>query len=238
MRMMKTGTTGLDVRRVQAHLHVVVDGVFGPKTEAAVRAFQRVHGLTVDGVVGPQTWNALFPKAKVATSGKPTAKPSSAGARAVVYAESFQGVKEHPAGSNSGPHITDWLRAVDCPPAPWCGAFMHAVLDHIGVKGITSRMRYVPWIVADGRAGVNGFVKVVSIDEARAGDLVCFDWEMNGVADHVGMFTGMFNAGQLVTIEGNTTAEGAAGNQSNGGQVAIRNRPRSTVAAIVRPRYS
>ncbi len=36
-----------------------VDGVFGPKTKAAVVAFQRAQGITVDGIVGPQTWGKL-----------------------------------------------------------------------------------------------------------------------------------------------------------------------------------
>jgi peptidoglycan hydrolase-like protein with peptidoglycan-binding domain len=47
---------------------LTVDGVFGPKTKAAVTAFQRamsaqIHSFAVDGVVGPQTWQALVTEA-------------------------------------------------------------------------------------------------------------------------------------------------------------------------------
>ena len=45
--------------RLQAALHLPVDGNFGPETEAAVRRLQARHGLPVDGIVGPATWNVI-----------------------------------------------------------------------------------------------------------------------------------------------------------------------------------
>jgi peptidoglycan hydrolase-like protein with peptidoglycan-binding domain len=48
-----------DLLRARGHT-VTVDGIFGPRTDAAVRDFQRQKGLTVDGIVGPNTWSALI----------------------------------------------------------------------------------------------------------------------------------------------------------------------------------
>jgi peptidoglycan hydrolase-like protein with peptidoglycan-binding domain len=58
--VLSSGSEGRQVRLLQEALgHVVVDGIFGPETEEAVRNFQASRGLTVDGIVGPQTGVAL-----------------------------------------------------------------------------------------------------------------------------------------------------------------------------------
>lgn len=59
MPTLRRHASGDLVKQVQAKLGVPADGDFGGKTEAAVRAFQREHGLTPDGIVGPTTWAAL-----------------------------------------------------------------------------------------------------------------------------------------------------------------------------------
>lgn len=52
------------VEVVQSVVNTDIDGSFGPKTDTAVKSFQKANGITVDGIVGPQTWEAIFNKLK------------------------------------------------------------------------------------------------------------------------------------------------------------------------------
>jgi N-acetyl-anhydromuramyl-L-alanine amidase AmpD len=55
----RRGSEGEFVKQVQTSLKLDVDGLFGAKTEASVRAFQREHNNVPDGIVGPKTWKIL-----------------------------------------------------------------------------------------------------------------------------------------------------------------------------------
>lgn len=54
-RVLKRPMTGDDVKELQRRLKIKADGAFGKDTEAAVKAFQRKHGLDDDGKVGTRT---------------------------------------------------------------------------------------------------------------------------------------------------------------------------------------
>ena len=58
--ILKVGSKGEDVKKLQAKLGLGADGVFGSGTEAAVKKWQASNGLTADGVVGEGTWTKLF----------------------------------------------------------------------------------------------------------------------------------------------------------------------------------
>jgi putative chitinase len=58
--VLKKGSTGETVKRLQAELGLEDDGVFGPGTESAVKKWQAANGLAADGIVGPKTLAKLL----------------------------------------------------------------------------------------------------------------------------------------------------------------------------------
>jgi len=65
MEMVRSGSSGEAVETLQKKLAAkgfnpgAADGIFGPKTDDALRRFQEAEGLTVDGIAGPNTYAAL-----------------------------------------------------------------------------------------------------------------------------------------------------------------------------------
>ena len=58
--VLKKGAEGDAVRALQKLLGITANGIFSRQTDSAVRNFQNKHGLVVDGIVGEQTWKKLL----------------------------------------------------------------------------------------------------------------------------------------------------------------------------------
>lgn len=136
---------------------------------------------------------------------------------AVKRAVSKIGAKESPPDSNKC-FATDWYGMV----GPWCAMFVCWCFDPPGCAATArgTRWAYVPYIVADAKAGRNN-LKVVTGDPIK-GDWACFDWNNDGEHDHIGIIEkNCKRGGAIPTIEGNTSGSGS---QSNGGQVMRKTR--------------
>lgn len=69
--LLKVGSKGEDVKKLQAKLGLTADGIFGNGTGEAVKKWQAVNGLGADGIVGAGTWAKMFP-----TTTTPTPAPT------------------------------------------------------------------------------------------------------------------------------------------------------------------
>lgn len=143
-----------------------------------------------------------------------------------------KGTKEHPPGSNRGPRVDQYTATTGTPGAPWCAAFQTWAFLAAGrdLRKVGFNCAYCPSWVQTAKAGRGG-LSLVARSEVRPGDVVTFDWEHDGVADHIGMVvTPPDSQGRFTSVEGNT----AIGNDSNGGEVMVRDRTVSQVAAFIR----
>ena len=86
---LRQGSSGAAVKTLQQKLSskgfsLVADGQFGPKTRAAVLAFQRANGLVADGIVGPKTWAKLNAVSTPPSTGGTTTLRQGSKGQAVV----------------------------------------------------------------------------------------------------------------------------------------------------------
>ena len=66
--LLKIGSKGDDVKKLQTKLGLTPDGSFGPNTEKKVKEWQTANGLTSDGIVGDSTWNKMFESSVTSTT--------------------------------------------------------------------------------------------------------------------------------------------------------------------------
>lgn len=138
------------------YLAIVTDGEFGPLTEAAVRSFQRKHGLKDDGIVGPRTWTVLLssrptsigsgfnPRPPSAPEPAPAAPPpvlKEGGVRWMDVAKKETGQHEV-AGKAANPRILEYHAATSLKAksdeVAWCSSFVNWCLARVGIEGTRS----------------------------------------------------------------------------------------------------
>lgn len=146
----------------------------------------------------------------------------------VSYAKKF--VRSAPYGSPN--QFTRWYYGNNT-TAPWCAIFVYYCLAQTGGKELMAgcaNKAYVPTIWNWGAS--KGYNRG-AYSEAKQGDLVIFDWQKDGVADHIG-FALSDHGSYVKTVEGNTSNT----NNGNGGCVQIRTRSKSLVKGYVRLPYN
>jgi hypothetical protein len=149
------------------------------------------------------------------------------GEKALDVSTRFIGVSEEPPKSNKV-MFSNWYGIT----GPWCAMFVTYCMVQAKSKAWKQHERYAycPYILDDAKYNRN-YLRLVSAGQAIAGDVVLYDWDNDGIADHVGIVeVAPFNAKTFRAIEGNTSGT----NPSDGGMVASMQRNVSDVIGFVR----
>ena len=116
---------------------------------------------------------------------------------------------------------------------PWCDIFVSWCAAQAGLQNIIPKNAYVPDRMAYYKK-LNAFYKRGTYTP-KPGDLVLFDFSLNGTPDHIG-FSYEVKGSTLTTIEGNTTKNGESSN-GDGVYKKSRNINSSTILGYCVPAY-
>ena len=111
--LLSYGDTGEAVAAIQAELQITADGIFGPQTEDAVKAFQLAQRMEATGVVDAKTWAALFASNVRFYEGATASASASASAAAagekvkVVFADAPVGDADAQEGEALGDEVVE-----------------------------------------------------------------------------------------------------------------------------------
>lgn len=111
--------------------------------------------------------------------------------------------------------------------AAWCNAFVDYVANEGGVKSLYfngAKETYCPHSIAWCKKNL----AMIPLYIAMPMDIIYFDWDRNGVPNHIGFVRVAKDTSSIYTIEGNT----------DGGKVAQKTRPSKYVCGIFRPHFS
>ena len=210
-----------------------VDSIYGEKSALATKSAKWDFGYpagSIDSVFDDTLFQYLSGSKKPSLIMRTRAKArntKSIGTVAMGVAAQFIGVSEQPAGSNKV-MFSNWYGIT----GPWCAMFVTYCFVQAKSKAFVKSQRYAycPYILEDAKYHRNNLRLVDTID-VQAGDVVLFDWNKDGVADHVGIVTAApGKAKTFSTIEGNTSGT----NPSDGGMVSRMIRNVSDVIGFVR----
>jgi hypothetical protein len=207
-----------------------VTGWIGEPFFNFLRSVRIPQGCTGPGVPGDYAMDAYAQSLLVQAwdlygGSEPEPAPSSTlREKALAKAITQIGIAENPPNSNQTQYTT-WYGM----SGPWCAMFASWCYETSGgspsfQQGVN--YAYVPYIVGDAQAGRNG----LSVASPIPGDLVCYDWQGDGVFDHVGLFEKWMSGSTFSAIEGNTSDS----SDSDGGSVMRRTRSATGSVVFVR----
>jgi hypothetical protein len=172
-KVYQKGSRGQKVKLIQEWLilnnfNLVIDGVFGPATEYAVKAFQKAHCLETDGVVSPGTFAQLI--APMTDALRPIDPGNQTlGELVAAYAGlHLQAQPREVGGQNMGPWVRLYMSSNQGASWPWCAGFVSFILKQ-ACQTLNKPLPVKPSVSCDSLAA-SAKEKGIFLPETKASD--------------------------------------------------------------------